>query len=120
MWLMTPIGFFSIVQKPGDRRAGTLTVRARVRADLAALKAQFLPTLGPIREGTGTDYRYRATAPTVDVSSAFARMLGAIDYSNFKDEVAKVQGDPRAHLYHEVWGVLAQLQPNSVPGDEVT
>ena len=120
MWLMTPIGFFSIVQKPADRQAGTLTVRARVLDDLAALKDQFLPALGPIREGAGTDYRYRATAPTTDVSSAFARMLGAIDYSNFKNEVAKVQGPPRAYLYNEVWGVLSSLQPNDSEGDEAT
>ena len=37
MWLVTPIGFFSIVQKPGDKANGTLTVRARLRSDLAAL-----------------------------------------------------------------------------------
>ena len=34
MWLITPTGFFSIVQKPGDAAANTLTVRARVRQDL--------------------------------------------------------------------------------------
>jgi hypothetical protein len=32
MWLMTPIGFFSIVEKAYDRYDGTLTVRARVEA----------------------------------------------------------------------------------------
>ena len=34
MWLLTPTGFFSIVRKPQDAAAGTLTVRSRVRADL--------------------------------------------------------------------------------------
>ena len=29
MWLITPIGFFSIVQKPGDKGRGTLTIRAQ-------------------------------------------------------------------------------------------
>ncbi|TSE18983.1 hypothetical protein Talka_01746 [Tepidimonas alkaliphilus] len=38
MGLITPIGFFSIVQKPSDRTHDTLTVRARMRGDLAALK----------------------------------------------------------------------------------
>lgn len=42
MWLITLIEFFSIVQKSGDRQAGTLTVRARVRSDIAALKQNYL------------------------------------------------------------------------------
>ncbi len=28
MWVLTPYGFFSIVQKPDDASRGTLTVRA--------------------------------------------------------------------------------------------
>jgi hypothetical protein len=32
MWLLTVFGFFSIVEKPDDRQAGTVTIRARVRA----------------------------------------------------------------------------------------
>jgi hypothetical protein len=35
MWLLTPFGFFSVVNKPGDPH---LTVRSRVRADLDALR----------------------------------------------------------------------------------
>lgn len=35
MWLMTTVGFFSIVRKPGET---DLTVRARVRSDLEALE----------------------------------------------------------------------------------
>src|SRR5258708_3463048 len=36
MRLITPTGFFSIVCKPGDMEAGTLTIRARVKSDLQA------------------------------------------------------------------------------------
>ena len=43
MWLMTPSGFFSIVQKPEDEQAGTLTIRARVRGDLERLRETCLP-----------------------------------------------------------------------------
>lgn len=50
MWIITPLGFFSIVQKPGDVPTGTLTIRARVRSDLEALKAAVLPGLGKITE----------------------------------------------------------------------
>lgn len=110
MWLITPIGFFSVVQKPGDKRAGTLTVRSRVRSDLAALKEHDLPGLGAITESTDTDYRFRATAPRNEVSAAMARMIDRLDYSNFKSEVERRQGQARAKLYHEVWSVLYSLQ----------
>jgi hypothetical protein len=62
MWLITPLGFFSIVCKPDDEKQGTLTVRSRVKSDLEALCKNFLHSLGPIVEGAGTDYRYRAKA----------------------------------------------------------
>ena len=57
MWLITDIGFFSIVQKQGDISAGTLTVRARVRSDLVALKEEFLPSL------VVRTHRQRSTGP---------------------------------------------------------
>ena len=62
MWLLTPTGFFSIVRKPQDAAAGTLTVRSRVRADLDGLRDTLLPELGPTIDNAGTDYRYRASA----------------------------------------------------------
>jgi|GEM_PF-206345 len=110
MWLITSVGFFSVVQKPGDQENGTLTVRSRVRSDLAALKKHYLPGLGAIHESFDTDYRFRAVAPRTEVSAAMARMVDAIDYGNFKSEVAKQQGHKRAGLYHQVWDVLYQLQ----------
>lgn len=110
MWLITPTGFFSIVQKPSDVAANTLTVRARVRQDLDALRAQFLPGLGAVEESLCNDYRFRAVAPRAEVAAALADMVTRLDYSNVKSQVAKVQGPQRAHLYHEVWDVLYQLQ----------
>lgn len=110
MWLITPTGFFSIVQKPGDAAANTLTVRARVRQDLVALREQFLPGLGEIEESRANDYRFRAVAPRAQVAVALAEMIHRLDYGNFKSQVAKVQGPERAHLYHGVWDVLYRLQ----------
>lgn len=110
MWLITPCGFFSVVQKPSDKQTGTLTVRARVRGDLEALREQFLPNLGQITESKTNDYRFRAVTPQEDVAVAMAEMVRQICYSNFKSEVARRQGAQRAHLYHEVWNVLYQLQ----------
>lgn len=110
MWLITPVGFFSIVEKPTDKGRDTLTVRARVRSDLVALKRTACPSLGRIRESADTDYRYRATARRADLALAVAQMVERLSYSNFKSEVAAQQGDERAHLYHDVWAVLHRMQ----------
>ena len=110
MWLITPIGFFSIVQKSTDVVANTLTVRARVRQDLVVLREQFLPGLGEIEESRRNDYRFRAVAPQAEVAVAMAQMVNSLDYSNVKSQVAKVQGSERAHLYRDVWDVLYRLQ----------
>lgn len=110
MWLITPVGFFSVVRKPTDIKDKTLTVRARVRSDLEALKAQYLPELESIQESKVNDYRYRAVAPQSAIAATMARLIEDVDYANFKDEVKKRQGADRAHLYHDVWDVLYRLQ----------
>ena len=110
MWLMTTFGFFSIVQKPGDEDAGTLTVRSRVKADLVALRERYLPDMGAITANAGTDYKFRAKAPRASLAVALLDIVRELDYSNFKNAVAKSQGHSRAHAYGEVWHVLYGLQ----------
>lgn len=104
MWLTTPIGFFSVVQKPGDAQ---LTVRARIAEDLDRLRADYLPELGPTVATPGADYQHRACAPHGAVGRALERLALALHYANFKSEVAKRQGPGRAHVYADVWSVLA-------------
>lgn len=111
MWIITRIGLFSVVEKPWDRGQGTLTVRARVRKDLETLRDDFLPELGPIAEDPDADYRFRAQAPRPAFADAMRLLVMAINYDNFKDEVAERQGSNRAALYHDVWDVLYRLQP---------
>jgi hypothetical protein len=113
MWLMTPLGFFSIVCKPDDAGGGTLTIRARVKSDLEALRRDFLPRLGAIVDGGGTDYRYRAKALRSEIADAVAGLVRQIDYSNFKDEVAARQGKHRADRYGRVWRALYDLEEPS-------
>ena len=57
MWTLTPLGFFSVVRKPGQTR---LTVRARVESDLESLRTRYLPELTPTvaHAGTATVTRY--------------------------------------------------------------
>lgn len=106
MWIMTSLGFFSIVQKQEDAGKGTLTIRARAIADLEALRREHLPDLGPIVADGGTDYRYRAQAARNQVAAAFQALVADIGYSNFKNEVQRSQGKSRARVYHKVWDAL--------------
>jgi hypothetical protein len=107
MWLLLPFGFYSIVAKPGDRAVGLLTVRARAAADLDALRAR-LPALGVTIHGGGTDYPFRAQVPRDALGAALTGFVDALDYDNFKDEVARHDAS-RAHLYHRVWAELAKI-----------
>jgi 8-oxo-dGTP pyrophosphatase MutT (NUDIX family) len=110
MWLVTTFGFFSVVEKPWDRAAGTLTVRARARGDLSALRERYLPELTQVFEGVGTDYRFRTQAPRRAVARAFQQAVWDLDYSNFKNSVAKTQGSHRAHVCGEVWTALLAVK----------
>jgi len=110
MWLITTTGFYSVVEKPWDRPTGTLTVRARARADLESLRATSLPELGEVKEDSGADYRYRAQAPRAAVARAIQAQVAGINYDNFKAAVARRQGRERAAVYHDVWQALYEIQ----------
>ncbi len=110
MWLFTTSGFYSVVEKPWDRKTGTLTVRARVAADLDRLRQGPLPALGPTIEKPDTDYRFRAQAPREAVALAVAALVRDLDYDNFKSAVGRTQGHTRERLYHGVWSAAQKLQ----------
>lgn len=110
MWMATTFGFYSVVQKKGE---SFLTVRARVREDLDALRA-YCPELGPTIDTPMADYGFRAMVTHADWAQAMARIGSAIDYSNFKHEVELRQGSARASVYARVWAALMQLA--SLPG----
>jgi hypothetical protein len=108
MWIQTTIGFFSIVQKPEDVAGDTLTIRARSRDHIEALKLAYLQESGPIQVGGFTDYPYRIVAPRHAVEDAMSMIVAAIDYRNFKDAVA--DEDPHtAHVYGKVHAALKAL-----------
>jgi hypothetical protein len=109
MWIFTPIGFFSAVTL---RDTDALVVRARALSDLEALRDHVLPDI-EIHETPERDYRWRATVSRDDWEQAVAQLARAIDYPNFKSEVARRQGADRAHRYGEVWSVMYDLQHNS-------
>ncbi len=112
MWLFTTVGFFSVVQKPGE---DVLTVRARVAADLDRLREAYLPALSPTVAGGGSDYPYRATVGHADFGRGLARLAADLHYPNFKDAVAAAQDRDREAVYNRVWHELRALNPPLAP-----
>jgi hypothetical protein len=112
MWIFMTVGFFSVVQKHGE---DYLTIRARVAGDLDLLREEYLPELSATIPHAGTDYPYRATAAYGYFSRAMAAMAGAIDYPNFKDEIARRMGWERERIYARVWSELAHLEYEGRP-----
>ena len=80
MWILTTVGFFSIVQKP--RQTG-LTIRTRVAADLDRLRTTYLPTLSATVTGAGTDYPFRATVGREEFALALAQIARDIPLPGF-------------------------------------
>jgi hypothetical protein len=88
---MTRYGFFSVVCAHADRAAHTgephpslMMIRARKHSHLEALR-RFHDELGPVVQGTGTDYPYRIIADKEVVVRVVARLAVDVDYTNFKD-----------------------------------
>jgi len=110
MWIFTKVGFFSIVQKPSNS-PDELTVRARVRSDLAALAAG-LPqgSCSEIQETDRSDYPYRCVVNRAELAAWLSdQVTDGVNYPNFKDEILRRQGPFRASIYHDVWATLLAL-----------
>jgi hypothetical protein len=108
MWLMTTGGFVSVVQHQGDPKM--LHVRARVKGDLEEIRAKWMPGMNEPYSFERSDYAWRADVSREEFIAGVAKMVGEIDYFNFKKKVAEVQGNERAEVYGRVWSVLYELQ----------
>jgi hypothetical protein len=112
MWLVTTHGFFSIVQNLYSTGADdALLVRGRVRTDLERFAdfASRRRARTAVVASPDADYGFRLTTSREVLASFVAERLAALDYPNFKDEVANV--DPkRAHVYMGVWTALHKLR----------
>ena len=73
------------------------------RATLTACGPSHLPALGPNVELPGRYYPVRAFATREDLAKCLASMAMALDYDNFKNEVANKHIHTRATIYHDVW-----------------
>jgi hypothetical protein len=122
MWLFTKYGFFSAVCARcgrGEHREpidpGRLSIRARLREHLDALKGRFPDVLGgcEIREFAGTDYAFRFVVDKSVWTQVVANLAEETDYGTFKNAVARHQGLAGAEYHdalHDVWSVMHRLQ----------
>jgi hypothetical protein len=108
MWLLTSIGFYSVVAHRDNDE--TVLIRSRTREDLDQLRRRYLPDL-EILENAGTDYRYRALLERSEWEHAAQKLAADVDYPNFKEAVGERQGPQRANLYARIWSALRELQP---------
>ena len=110
MWLITPFGFFSIVDKDPTGQ-GRLCVRARVEDDLSRLRDKYLPELSATERSQSTDYEYRAYGDREVVSRAVSQMALDIDYPNMKAAAELQLGIERELIYTRAWSALLALKP---------
>jgi len=102
MWIFLPNSMLSIVEKPNDGGAGTLTVRGRIKGDIEAVFPDAV-----IEADTGTDYRFRAKVPREQVAKAMYEAVLNLNYSNFK---STVKGSKRHDAYMRVWDAMFRFQ----------
>ncbi len=109
MWIYTVFGFYSVVQNRNKGKEGQLMVRARFREDLDRLREKYLPRLSEtkaFKKGSYSDYPFRAYVGKMAFANALWKIAADIDYTNFKNEVGKVQGWDREGVYMKVWSVM--------------
>ena len=109
MWLVTTRGFYSVVEDTTDpEKHDRLLIRARVRADLEALR-DLLPGL-EILETPDSDYHFRASTTKPVFAGIAFHLVTEINYPNFKNTIAERAGYERAHVYGSVWRDLLELR----------
>lgn len=117
MWIFVRYGFYSIAcarKQNGSLDRDTVMVRARSRDHLRNLQARFQSLArAEIVTLPNRDYRYRLIVPKSIWVSVLVELAEEQEWSNFKDEAAKHQGNAGAaysRALHEVWDLMYGLQ----------
>ena len=100
MWIFAKDGFLSIVQH--SQHKSLLLVRSRFRGDIEELFQG-----AEVEETLDADYRYRAMLPKWSVAESIGRLVGSIDYPNFKGSLAD---QDRHDVYLRVWETMLDAQ----------
>ena len=117
MWLFTPTGFLSVVDKGDKTDDGKvlLCVRARYKEDLADI-LKYLDSAGDsetpkildaeVMHNPYYDYRFRIFVRKLDFMTYMATVVNRINYDNFKDRCAELDSP---HSTKERLGVLSDI-----------
>lgn len=121
MWFFTTEGAYSAVLETKLKPyVGMICVRAREPGAIDRLRETYMPGLSEqsiTPSNVSADYRYRGWATLEDYKAGQNAIADAITYSNFKSEVARKRGQgPYEKACHDVWGVLAKMQPGGPYG----
>lgn len=98
MWVMTKIGFFSVVAHRDV--PDCLIVRARCEEDIVNINEEM--GLGWWRDDEA-DYPYRMCCTPAELAAALARITADIDYDNFK---SSIKDKKRKNAYVHVWQAM--------------
>jgi hypothetical protein len=102
MWVFTTSGFLSAVYKDG-----AMQVRARDRKSLEALSKE---TAAAIIATPLADYPYRIAITNEQFSTWLSQQVMAIDYKNFKSEIADTRGYGFAKPLNKVWSAMHEIE----------
>lgn len=102
MWVFTTSGFVSAVFKDG-----AIQVRARDRKSLEPLAKQ---TRAAIVATPLADYPYRIAITNEQFASWVSRVALAVNYKNFKSEIADTRGYGFAKPLIQVWSVMHEVE----------
>ncbi len=108
MWMVTPLGTFSVRCTPADQRNGTLTIEAKVRTDLEGLVAAVLPSACPIVEVLSKSRGYMIRCGRGEVALALATLAMDLNYDNFVEKFTDQQGSSRTEINEPLWQAIAQ------------
>ena len=102
MWIFTPTGFVSAVYKNNN-----LQVRAR---DAQSLQELANLTASQIIKTPLADYPYRVSISKESFTEWISKQIEALDYPNFKSEIASTRGDNFAKPLNQVWSVMHDVE----------
>jgi hypothetical protein len=106
MWMITPLGTFSIRCTAIDARKGTLTIETRVRSDLEALVTAVLPTASPIVETASRPRGYMVRVGRGEVALAMSTFVLDLHYDDLTEEFADHQGAVRSATTQSLWQAM--------------
>jgi hypothetical protein len=115
MWIFTETGFVSAVRK--EDNPSLLTVRARDRKSLGLLSEA---TGAKIAQSPDADYPYRLFVSAEAFGQWAMDQAIKVDYSNFKNRVAKTRGDEFASSLSEVWLAMLSVEDQEARSNETT